>query len=124
MRSVTRGMLTLAGIAALSLTFGSATAIASPTGSAAQTSTSTSSAPTTRACPATVTPGKFACLALKRTDKKPLLESQVSTPNSIPSGVGYGPSQLQSAYNIASAAASFQDKHLSRTNIRRKNNNN
>ena len=107
MRSVTRGMLTLAGIAALSLTFGSATAIASPsTSSAATTSTATSSAPTTRACPTTVTPGKLACLALKRTDKTPLLESQVSTPNTIPSGVGYGPSQLQSAYNIASAAAS------------------
>jgi subtilase family serine protease len=100
-------MLTLAGIAALSLTFGSATAIASPsTSSAATTSTATSSAPTTRACPTTVTPGKLACLALKRTDKTPLLASQVSTPNTIPSGVGYGPSQLQSAYNIASAAAS------------------
>ncbi len=107
MRSVTRGMLTLAGIAALSLTFGSATAIASPaTSSAATTSTATSSAPTVRACPATVKPGKFACLALKRTDKKPLLANQVGTPNSIPSGDGYGPSQLQSAYNVASAAAS------------------
>jgi subtilase family serine protease len=100
-------MLTLAGIAALSLTLGSATAIASPsTSSAATTSTTNSSAPTTRACPTTVTPGKLSCLALKRTDKKPLLANQVSTPNTIPSGDGYGPTQLQSAYNIASAAAS------------------
>ncbi|HEX4222203.1 MAG TPA: putative Ig domain-containing protein, partial [Pseudonocardiaceae bacterium] len=101
-------MLTLVGIAALSLTFGSATAIASPaTSSAATTSTAAnSSAPTVRACPTTVTSGKLSCQALKRTDIKPLLASQVSTPNAIPSGVGYGPSQLQSAYNIASAAAS------------------
>ncbi|HJP80754.1 MAG TPA: putative Ig domain-containing protein [Pseudonocardiaceae bacterium] len=100
-------MLTLAGIAALSLTFGSATAIANPaTSAAATTSTATSSAPTVHACPTTVKPGKLACLALKRTDKKPLLASQVAIPNTIPSGVGYGPSQLQSAYNIASAAAS------------------
>ena len=110
MRSVTRGMLTLAGIAALSLTLGSATAIASPSASsAATTSTANSSAPTARACPTTVTPGKLACQALKRTDVKPLLESQAhpaGTPAAIPSGVGYGPSQLQSAYNIASAAAS------------------
>src|SRR5262249_28603067 len=56
-------------------------------------------------CPTTVTPGKLSCQVLKRTDKKPLLENQV-VPNAIPSGVGYGPSQLQSAYAIASAAAS------------------
>ena len=106
MRSVTRGMLTLTGIAALSLTFGSATAIASPSASSPAPTSTATTAPTTRACPTTVTPGKLACLALKRTDKKPLLANQVATPNTIPSGVGYGPSQLQSAYNIASAAAS------------------
>jgi hypothetical protein len=52
-----------------------------------------------------VTPGKLSCQVLKRTDVRPKLASQVA-PNAIPSGVGYGPSQLQSAYNIASAAAS------------------
>ncbi|HEV3357426.1 MAG TPA: putative Ig domain-containing protein [Pseudonocardiaceae bacterium] len=105
-------MLTLAGIAALSLTFGSATAIAHPaSSSAATTSTATSSAPTVHACPTTVTPGKLACQALKRTDKHALTENAVraehpNTPAAIPSGFGYGPSDLQSAYNIASAAAS------------------
>ncbi|HVV25406.1 MAG TPA: S53 family peptidase, partial [Pseudonocardiaceae bacterium] len=108
MRSVTRGLLTLAGLTTLSLTFGSAAALASPAPSTAlATSIQTTSATPSvvHSCPTTVTPGKLACQVLKRTDKKPLLESQV-VPNAIPSGVGYGPSQLQSAYNIASAAAS------------------
>ncbi len=110
MRSVTRGLLTLAGLAAMSLTFASATAVASPNPSPAvsQNTSTTASMSTTasvvRSCPSTVTPGKLACQVLKRTDKHPTLAQ--ATPNAIPSGDGYGPSQLQSAYNIASAAAS------------------
>ncbi|HEV2637605.1 MAG TPA: putative Ig domain-containing protein [Actinocrinis sp.] len=59
----------------------------------------------TNACSAMST-GKLSCFALKRTDVKHELQSQVGTPDAIPSGVGYGPSQLQAAYNLASASAS------------------
>ncbi|HEX4724531.1 MAG TPA: putative Ig domain-containing protein [Pseudonocardiaceae bacterium] len=55
-------------------------------------------------CPTTVTPGKFACQVLKRTDVHTVTAQ--ATPNAIPAGVGYGPSQLQAAYNLVSAAAS------------------
>ncbi|HEX3782074.1 MAG TPA: putative Ig domain-containing protein [Pseudonocardiaceae bacterium] len=93
------------------MTFASATAIASPAPSTATASTastsSTTSSPVEHACPTTATPGKLACQALKRTDTHPLLQGSISnSPTAIPSGYGYGPSQLQSAYNIASAAAS------------------
>ncbi|ACU73012.1 Ig family protein [Catenulispora acidiphila DSM 44928] len=56
----------------------------------------------TNACPSVIVVGHQSCFALKRNAVQP---SAVS-PNSIPSGVGYGPSQLQSAYNLTSAAAS------------------
>ncbi len=99
--------MTLAGIAALSLSFASATAVASPESSTATSSTAATSAPVEHACPTTAKPGKLACQALKRTDTHPLLQNDLAaTPAAIPSGYGYGPSQLQSAYNIASASAS------------------
>ncbi|MCX4745897.1 putative Ig domain-containing protein [Kitasatospora sp. NBC_01287] len=55
--------------------------------------------PTHQVC-ATPHAGQMGCLALKRTDISP----ELATPNATVSG--YGPSQLQSAYNLASAAAS------------------
>ena len=61
---------------------------------------------TVHACPTTPTPGRMACQVLRRTGIHPMLESHSHSPDSIPSGYGYGPSDLQSAYNIASAAAS------------------
>ncbi len=48
--------------------------------------------------------GKQSCFALKRDGISPLTAS--SSPQAIPSGYGYGPSQLQSAYNLTSASAS------------------
>ena len=48
--------------------------------------------------------GHQSCFALKRNGVHPA-PAGVS-PNAIPSGVGYGPSQLQSAYNLTSASAS------------------
>jgi hypothetical protein len=55
-----------------------------------------------RACPRALVPGRLACQALKRTGIRPRLQS---TPNSIPGGYGYGPTQLQSAYNLTAASA-------------------
>ncbi len=49
-------------------------------------------------------PGHMSCLALVRTNVKPHAPSGVHV-NAIPAGVGYGPSQLQSAYLLPSSSA-------------------
>jgi subtilase family serine protease len=46
------------------------------------------------------------CFALRRSNVHPELQSQAASPDAIPSGFGFGPSQLQSAYNLTSASAS------------------
>jgi subtilase family serine protease len=48
--------------------------------------------------------GKQSCLSLKRDGINPMAASV--SPDAIPSGFGYGPSQLQSAYDLTSASAS------------------
>jgi subtilase family serine protease len=55
------------------------------------------------ACPAVIVVGHQSCFALKRNGAH--VEASAATPDAIPSGVGYGPSQLQSAYNLTSASA-------------------
>jgi hypothetical protein len=55
-----------------------------------------------RACPEVV--GRASCLALERSGIQPVPASL--SPNGIPSGFGYGPAQLQAAYNLTSASAS------------------
>ncbi len=57
----------------------------------------------THACPAVIVVGHKSCMLLKRDGLHPILGS--ASPNAIPAGVGYGPSQLQSAYNLTSASA-------------------
>ena len=57
----------------------------------------------THACAAVIVVGHKSCLALKRDGLHPILAS--ASPDAIPAGVGYGPSQLQSAYNLTSASA-------------------
>ncbi|WP_063628123.1 putative Ig domain-containing protein [Actinospica robiniae] len=47
--------------------------------------------------------GKLSCMSYKRDGIKPV--AAAASPDAIPSGVGYGPSQLQSAYNLTSASA-------------------
>jgi hypothetical protein len=54
------------------------------------------------ACPA-ARPGHAQCLALIRTDVRPHLQP-VGHPDVAPVGDGYGPGDLQSAYNLPSAA--------------------
>jgi len=52
---------------------------------------------------AKATAGHMACLSLVRTDVTP--HRRAAHPNAIPAGVGYGPSQLQSAYQLPSSTA-------------------
>ena len=56
------------------------------------------------ACAAVIVVGHQSCMLLKRDGLHPILAS--ASPDAIPAGVGYGPSQLQSAYNLTSASAS------------------
>jgi hypothetical protein len=58
----------------------------------------------THACAAVIVVGTQSCLALKRDGIHPMAAS--ATPDAIPAGYGYGPSQLQSAYDLTSASAS------------------
>jgi subtilase family serine protease len=55
-------------------------------------------------CSARITVTRKACFALRRDGIRPI--SAAASPNAIPSGYGYGPSQLQAAYNMTSASAS------------------
>ena len=57
----------------------------------------------THACAAVIVVGHQSCMLLKRDGLHPILAS--ASPDAIPAGVGYGPSQLQSAYNLTSASA-------------------
>ncbi|WP_063771102.1 S53 family peptidase [Streptacidiphilus neutrinimicus] len=69
----------------------------------AQAATASGTTSYHRQCPEAPT-GFASCNALKRTDVKPELAHGAATPLATVSG--YGPSQLQSAYNLASASAS------------------
>jgi subtilase family serine protease len=104
----------VAGLAA-ALAIGGALAIGTPAGAtamiaaeAAGSAHATQPPPTaenqrsTRVCPAAIVAGHQSCFALKRNG----VHATVLRPKAIPSGVGYGPSQLQSAYNLTSASAS------------------
>ena len=55
------------------------------------------------ACGKSFTPGKKHCMVIKNKAAHPT--AQTVRPGAIPSGEGYGPSQLQSAYDLAAAAA-------------------
>jgi subtilase family serine protease len=93
--------LTLGGAVAASASAGSAPA---PAGSAhaSQPALTSANSGSSRVC-ADLVAGKLSCMALKRHGIRPVPASV--SPDAIPSGVGYGPSQLQSAYNLTSASA-------------------
>jgi Putative Ig domain len=57
----------------------------------------------THVCSAVIVVGHESCLLLKRDGLHAIRAS--ASPDAIPAGVGYGPSQLQSAYNLTSASA-------------------
>ena len=71
-------------------------------------------APERAVCPGPVSPGHYRCLTLLRTDIKPRSERQVIAANALsavvslaaPTGDGYGPADLQRAYNLSGPAAS------------------
>ena len=71
--------------------------------SPAATSASTSSH-WVYACGSSFKPGKLNCLVIKNTSAHP--SARTVLPDAIPAGNGYGPSQLQAAYSLASASAS------------------
>jgi subtilase family serine protease len=54
-------------------------------------------------CGKSFKPGKKNCLVIKNTAAHP--EAQTVRPDAVPSGDGYGPSQLQAAYGLAAASA-------------------
>ncbi len=69
------------------------------------TAASATTVPTHNVCAQSTQPGHMSCLALARTDVARHTAHQLAvTPNATVSG--YGPSQLQAAYNLTSAAAS------------------
>jgi subtilase family serine protease len=70
---------------------------------ASQPALTTANSRSSHVCAAVIVVGHESCLALKR-DGVHSIAASVS-PDAIPSGVGYGPSQLQSAYNLTSASA-------------------
>jgi subtilase family serine protease len=57
----------------------------------------------THVCAAVIVVGHQSCMLLKRDGLHSIRAS--ASPDAIPAGVGYGPSQLQSAYNLTSASA-------------------
>ena len=70
---------------------------------ASQPALTTANSGSRHAC-AAVTVGTQSCFALRRDGIHPMAASV--SPNAIPAGFGYGPSQLQSAYGLTSASAS------------------
>jgi hypothetical protein len=99
LRSVKRGLLTLAGLGALSLAFASAAALGTtPLASAATTPT------TVHSCSQSVTPGMATCFALRRTDAG--VHHLLATPNATPAG--FGPTSLDSAYKLSSSGGAGQ----------------
>jgi subtilase family serine protease len=55
------------------------------------------------ACGSSFKPGKLNCLVIKNTAAHPTARNVL--PDAIPAGNGYGPTQLQAAYGLASASA-------------------
>lgn len=95
MRTVTRGLIALAGSAALSLAGASAIAMAAPAASSGH-----AHHPTRHVCSQHPGHGQATCFAIRQTD--------TMTPDVAPAAQpsGYGPTDLQSAYHLADAAAS------------------
>jgi hypothetical protein len=107
------GMLAITPASAQALTSTSSTAATSTASliaseaahgaHASQPALTAADSASTHACPAVIVVGRESCFALKRGGIHPQTAS--ISPNAIPSGYGYGPSQLQSAYNLTSASA-------------------
>jgi len=104
------GMLAITPASAQAVTSTGSTAVARLIASeaahdahASQPALTSADSTSTHACPAVLVVGRQSCFALKRDGIHP--QNASVSPNAIPSGVGFGPSQLQSAYNLTSASA-------------------
>ena len=97
----------LVAAAALAVVGGSAAAAsaaqAAPAGGTAHQAAAHSSVDYRRACAVNHTPGVMSCMALVRTNVKQ--HSAISLGRQAPTGDGYGPSDLQSAYKLPSSTA-------------------
>lgn len=91
MRTATRGLAAVAGFATLGLIWGTATA--------AHADPATTHHPTEHVCTTDPAPGHATCFAVRQTDTM----TPYLAPDAVPSG--YGPADLQQAYNLVSAAA-------------------
>lgn len=98
---VTRKVILVTAV--LTLSAGTALAAASVPAAAASRHPATGASDVRRACGATTRPGTAACTVLVRTDVKQRTEAQVGP--KTPTGYGYGPSSLQSAYKLPSSTA-------------------
>jgi len=100
----TAARVTMVAAAALVLTGASAAAAgaAQPASSRAQNASKVHSpaSDVRRACAVENSPGMMACMVMVRTDIKQRNEAQLG--NKTPTGYGYGPSDLQSAYHLPS----------------------
>jgi hypothetical protein len=106
-----RAGITLVSTAALALGFATA-ASAAPATSAARAAAPGRSAPAAspavpdyrQACTTVTRPGVAHCLTLIRTTVRQRTQASLG-PDAAPSGVGYGPSSLQGAYDLPSSTA-------------------
>ena len=96
----------LAIITPIALAAGGMLAIVPALVTAAPAAASTAQIPSNwhYACGNSFRPGKLDCLVIKNTSAHPT--AATVGPGAIPSGTGYGPSQLQAAYGLTSASAS------------------
>jgi len=97
-----RPRLVLAALGALALATGTQLATAGAAG-ASQAHAGAVQPDFSRACPVTLTVGQESCMVLKRTNVTPEVQP-ATAPKTFPTGYGYGPAQLQAAYNLAAAA--------------------
>ncbi|HEY0805619.1 MAG TPA: S53 family peptidase [Pseudonocardiaceae bacterium] len=100
MRSVKRGLLTLAGLVTMSLAFASVTALGTSTANAATTPARS----TVHSCADKVAPGMATCFAMRRSDSG--VRHFLATPNATPNG--YGPSSLAAAYKLSASGGAGQ----------------
>ena len=101
--------MTVVSSAALALSFAGAAAAAAPAAPAAPQVRAAAAASSAtpdykRACAAATRPAVASCLVLMRTNVAQRAQASLP-PDAAPSGVGYGPSSLQSAYALPSATA-------------------
>jgi subtilase family serine protease len=93
----------LATAGAIALVAGAQLATAGAAGASQAHTGAASRSGWSRACPVNLTAGHEACMVLKQMGVTSQLQPALA-PDAIPAGFGYGPSQLQSAYALASAA--------------------